>query len=98
MYKLKMRLSPLIMNGYFKFRKSPYYNLRSDFHFENSNMHTVHFRSESIGFFGVKIWKLILNHIKIFKNSMKNGCQSVTCLSLSILPDLYLLIQDGFVN
>ena len=55
MYKLKMRLSPLIMNGYFKFRKSPYYNLRSDFHFENSNMDTVHFRSESIGFFGVKI-------------------------------------------
>ena len=55
MYKLKMRLSPPIMNGYFKFRKSPYYNLRSDFHLENSSMYTVHFRSASIGFFGVKI-------------------------------------------
>ena len=44
-----MRLSPLITNGYFKSRKNPYYNLRSDFHLENSNMHTVHFRSESVG-------------------------------------------------
>ena len=93
-----MRLSPLTMNGYFKFRKNSYYNFRSDFRLENSNMHTVHFRSESIGVVGVKVWKLILDHIKILKNPMKNGCQSVICMSLSILPDLYLLIQDGFVN
>ena len=50
-----MRLSPLIMNGYFKFRKNLYYNLRSDFHLEISKMHTVHFRSESIGVVGVKV-------------------------------------------
>ena len=50
-----MRLSPLIMNEYFKFRKNPYYNLRSNFHFENSNIHTVWFKSESTGFVGVKI-------------------------------------------
>ena len=50
-----MRLSPLIMNGYFKFRKNLYYNLRSDFHLENSNMDTVHIRSESIESVRVKI-------------------------------------------
>ena len=50
-----MRLSPLIMNGYFKFRKNLCYNLRSDSHLENSNMDTVHIRSESIEFVRVKI-------------------------------------------
>ena len=43
------------MKGYFKFRKNLYHNLRSDFHLENSNMDTVHFRSESKEFVGVKI-------------------------------------------
>ena len=81
-----MRLSPLIMNGY------------CDFHLENSKIHTVHFRTESIGVVGVKVWKLILDHIKVLKNPMKNGNQSVICLSLSTFPDLYLLIQDGFDN
>ena len=97
MYKIKIRLSPLIMNGHFKFRKNPYYNLSSDFHFERSNIHAVWFKSESTGFDGVKIWKYILNHIKIFKNPMKNGCQSAIYFSLLILPDLYLLIQDSLV-
>ena len=42
------------MAGVFKFSKNFDYNLRSSFHLENSNMHTVDFGNEFIGFLGAK--------------------------------------------
>ena len=84
-----MRLSTLIMNGYFKSRKYPYYNLRSDLHLENSNMHTVHFRIESIVVAGVKSWKLTLDHIKIFKKFVPE-CH------MFVLVDIARLVSTHF--
>ena len=50
-----MGLLPLIMSEVFSFNKNSDYILRSGIHLKNSNIHTVYFGSESIGFPGTKI-------------------------------------------
>ena len=76
-YKVRMGISPKIMNEIFRFSKNSVYSLRSGIQLEKPSINTVQFGSESTVYLGAKIWELISEKIKssesvdIFKSKIK---------------------------
>ena len=58
-YKVKMDISPKIINDVFRFSKNSVYSLRSGFQLEKPSINTVQFGSESAVYLVARIWKLI---------------------------------------
>ena len=77
-FKVKSGLSPIIINEVFNFQENEGYNLRSGIHLPSRNMHTAHFRTDTISSLGPKLWKLITDKIKhastlsAFKTNIKS--------------------------
>ena len=67
-YKVKNRLSPVIMNAVFQFGKNSVHELRSGNYLQRTNIQTVHFGSESIKALGAKLWHLVPAEIKASKS------------------------------
>ena len=63
-FKVKMRISPIIMKEIFKFSENNNYNLRSGTHLIRPTVHTTHYGTESITNQGAKIWELVPQNIK----------------------------------
>ena len=63
-FKVKSGLSPIIINEVFNFQENEGCNLRSGIHLPSRNMHTAHFRTDTISSLGPKLWKLITDKIK----------------------------------
>ena len=57
-------MSPDIMNGVFKWRNTPYYNLGRTWHFSTDPIHSVYKGTESASSLGPKISEKILAKIK----------------------------------
>ena len=64
MYKVKNGLSPEIMNEIFQLTEGNYYNLCQTFPFMVPHVSSIFKRSESVSFFGAKIWELKPSEIK----------------------------------
>ena len=64
MYKVANDISPNIMNGFFKLRNTPHYNLWHTSHFSADPIHSAYNRTESASHLGPKIWEQILAEIK----------------------------------
>ena len=75
MYKVANDMSPDIMNGVFKLRNTPHYNLRHTSHFSADPMHSVYNGTESASYLGPKIWEQISaeNKNKDSLNGFKKG-------------------------
>ena len=75
MYKVANDMSPDIMNGVFKLRNTPHYNLRHTSHFSKGPIHSVYNGTESVSYLGPRIWepldKDFLDGFK--KKNLKNG-------------------------
>ena len=77
-FKVKIRIAPIIMNEIFSFAENNTYNLRSGMHLSRVNVHSTQCGTESIGYLGAKIWDLVPVHMKdlktlsTFKNQIKN--------------------------
>ena len=99
-YKVRMGISPKIMNEIFRFSKNSVYSLRSGIQLEKPSINTVQFGSESTVYLGAKIWELIPENIKssksvdIFKSKIKKWvperCPCRLCKTY--------VNQVGFVN
>ena len=82
-YKVKMGISPKIMNEIFRFSKNYVCSLRSGIQLKKSSINTVQFGSESTVYLRSKIWELIPENIKssesvgIFKSKIKNWVPEV---------------------
>ena len=63
-FKVKMGISPIIMEEIFNFSDNNKYNLRSGTHLSRHIVHTTHFGTESITNIRAKIWKLVPKSIK----------------------------------
>ena len=87
--KLKMNISPEIMNEIFYSSKNYSYELRCGYCLSRSNIHSTHFGTESIANIAAKIWNKIPNEIKeacsltVFKSKTKKwvpeGCLCRPC-------------------
>ena len=62
-HKVRMVISPKIMNEIFRFSKTSVYSLRISIQLEKASINTVQFGSESTVYFGAKIWELIPENI-----------------------------------
>ena len=77
-YKIKMSISPKIMNEIFRFSKSSVYSLRSGIQLKKPSINTVQLGRESKVYLEAKIWELIPGNIKssesvdTFKSKIKN--------------------------
>ena len=88
-FKVKMNISPEIMNDIFDFSKNCAYELRCGNCLSKSNIHSAHFGIESIANIAAKIWNKIPNEIKeagsltVFKSKIKKwvpeGCSCSLC-------------------
>ena len=65
MHKVATYMSPDIMNGVFKLRNTPHYNLRHTSHFSTDPIHSVYKETESASYLGPKTWEQISAEIKI---------------------------------
>ena len=94
-YKVKMSISPKIINEIFRFIKNSVHSLRNGIQLEKPSIYTVHFRSESTVYLGAKILELIPENIKsseladIFKSKIKK-LGSIN-LSMLTMQDMHLL-------
>ena len=76
-YKVKMNISPKIINEIFRFIKNSFHSLRNGIQLEKPSIHIAQFRSESTVYLGAKILELIPENIKsseladIFKSKIK---------------------------
>ena len=99
-YKVKMGISPKIMNEIFRFSKNSVYSLRSSIQPEKPSINTVQFGSESTVYLGAKIWELIPENIKsselveIFKSKIKKWVPEIFPCRLCKT----YVNQVGFVN
>ena len=77
LFKVKIRIAPIIMSEMFPFAENNTNNLRSGIHLSKVNVHSTEYGTESIGNIGAKIWNLAPVHIKelkalgTFKNQRK---------------------------
>ena len=84
MYKVVNDMSPDIMNGVFKLRNIPDYNLRHTSHFSKDAVHSAYNGTESASYLGSKIWEQIPAEIKNkdslngFKKEIKK-CKPTEC-------------------
>ena len=53
-----------VMNGVFKLRNTPYYNLRRTLHFSTDTIHSVYNENDSASYLRPKIWEQISAEIK----------------------------------
>ena len=67
-YKVRMGISPKIMNEIFRFIKNSVYSLRSGIQLEKPSINTAQFGSESAVYLGAKTWELIPENIKSSKS------------------------------
>ena len=98
MYKVKHNLSSKLMSELFPLNTSSY-NLRNKRFWENSNVRTVHYGTETISFRGPKTWDLVPQVIRLskslieFKYKIKtwkpNGCACRLCKAF--IPELGFL-------
>ena len=63
-YKVKLGISPIIMNEIFRFSKNYVWSLGSGIQFEKFSINTVQFGNESTVYLGAKIWELTPKSIK----------------------------------
>ena len=76
-YKVKMSISPTIMNEIFQFFENPFYELRIGIHLPSRNSRTVFFGTESIINLWAKLWNIVTKNIKssellsVFKSKIK---------------------------
>ena len=90
-FKVKMSLSPIIMNEIFKFSENSAYNLRSGETLVRHNTKTNHYGIESISNLGAKIWTILpselknANSLETFKSKIKKwiptNCPCKLCKS-----------------
>ena len=77
--KVKVYISPEIMNGIFDFSKKSTYELRCGNCLSKSKIHSTHLGMEPIANIEAKIWDKIPNEIKeassltVIKSKIKNG-------------------------
>ena len=75
--KVKHSLSPEVRKEVFIFQGNENYNLRSDTHLMNKNIHTARFGTDTITNLRPKVWKLVTDEIKnassllVFKSRIK---------------------------
>ena len=79
MYKIYHGISPTIMNEIFTLRHQNQYNLRNWTYFDAPKVRTVNHGSESVRYFGSKIWEIIPAYTK----------------KLVALTNLKLLLKNG---
>ena len=70
MYKVQNNLFPSFMKSIFP-ASTLQYNLRNESAFKTENIRTVRYGSETISFWGPKIWELIPNEIKNSKSLLE---------------------------
>ena len=58
-FKVKIRIAPIIMNETFTFIENNAYNLRGGMHLSRLNVQSTQCGKESIGYLGAKIWNLV---------------------------------------
>ena len=63
LYKVQNDLSPNFMKSIFKISEN-HYNLRIDNTFQNSNIRTVYYGSETLSYRGPQIWQIVPQDIK----------------------------------
>ena len=63
MFKVKIGITPKIMNDIFK-RFNSYYNLRDGFILKSYNVHKVTYGTEAVSFLGPRLWKTLLKCCK----------------------------------
>ena len=79
MYKVANDMSPDIINGVFKLRNTPNYNLWQTSHFSTDSIHSVYNRTESVSYLEPKIWSKYLLKLKrrillmVLRKKFKNG-------------------------
>ena len=77
MFKVKLGISPVIMNDIFKIRNCNYVT-RNNSEFQSHCVKTVHYGTESVSFLGPKIWSILpqeyknLDNLHDFKNKIKH--------------------------
>ena len=64
MFKVSRGLSPEVVNGLFQFREQIHYELRQRRQFQIPWFHSVFSGTESVNFFGSKIWAMVPNKMK----------------------------------
>ena len=83
MYKLINNLSPPSMNTVFKLNSHIHYNLRQISQFSRSQARSVYHGTESISYFGPKIWDILpddyktIGNLDTFKLKLKKGNQKI---------------------
>ena len=70
MLKVANHMSPNIINGVFRLRNAPRYNLQYSSHFSTDPIHSDYNRTESASYLGPKIWEQYLLKSKISISSM----------------------------
>ena len=81
MFKIKNNLAPQFLNEIFQNRALPY-NLRTNSNLSSRQVHSVCHFTESLSFYGPKIWELVpedtkqSKSLKIFKNKIKKWVAS----------------------
>ena len=100
-FKVKMDISPEIMNEIFYFSKNFAYELRNGNCLSRSNIHSTHFRIESIANIATKIWNKIPKEIKeacsltVFKSEINKwfkGCLCRLCKTKSDMWDKWVFM------
>ena len=66
-FKVKLGISPLIMNDIFKIRKCNYVT-RNFREFQSHCVKTVHYGQETVSFLGPKVWSILPEEYKILDN------------------------------
>ena len=83
-FKVKMNISPEIMNDNFDFSKNYAYELRCGNWLSRSNIHSTHFGTESIANIAANIWNKVPNKIK--------EASSLTVFKCKIKKNIYIYI------
>ena len=68
MFKVKNNVGPSLLNRIFKLNDNFNPALRHSSEFKRSNIRTVHYGKDSLGYFGSTIWDLIPQNIKLINN------------------------------
>ena len=68
MFKVKNNVGPSLLNEIFTLNDNFNPGLRHSSEFKRSNVRTVHYGKDSLGYFGSIIWDLIPQNIKLMSN------------------------------
>ena len=79
MFKVKISVSPVIMNEIFQIRNCNY-KTRNFSEFQSECVKTVHYGTETVSFLGPKLWSILpqeyknIDNLSEFKNKIKIRC------------------------